>query len=228
MPDLKISQLTDGNPAQSADQIPINRSGTNFRVTAGSIAALDAVAAFLTTPSWWTSGDGSMFAYDPGNTGVFGTGTGNQIKFWMIRIPQPIQVSKMSVALSVTEASALVGYGIYSADGTTKLFSWDSMDVSTTGSGGSKNITLGSPVVLPAGVYIVACGNSNAGNTASTGGAYSTRGSSAAGDPWNNNGTIRTGVAANPMVAGAMPASLGALSGTSFLQNHLPVVVMEP
>ena len=40
MPNKKISQLTDGNPAQSADQIPINRAGANFRVTAGSIIDL--------------------------------------------------------------------------------------------------------------------------------------------------------------------------------------------
>lgn len=40
MADKKISQLTDGNPAQTNDQIPINRGGTNFRITAGSIASL--------------------------------------------------------------------------------------------------------------------------------------------------------------------------------------------
>lgn len=38
--DEKISQLNSGNPAQSGDLIPIDRSGTNFAVTAGSIAAL--------------------------------------------------------------------------------------------------------------------------------------------------------------------------------------------
>lgn len=40
MPDLKISQLNNGDPAQTADQIPINRAGVNFSVTAGSIASL--------------------------------------------------------------------------------------------------------------------------------------------------------------------------------------------
>ena len=40
MPDLKISQLNNGNPAQTNDQIPINRAGVNFSVTAGSIASL--------------------------------------------------------------------------------------------------------------------------------------------------------------------------------------------
>lgn len=42
MADLKISQLTGGDPAQSGDEIPINRSGSNFKITAGSVAALAA------------------------------------------------------------------------------------------------------------------------------------------------------------------------------------------
>lgn len=40
MTDTKISALTDGSPAQSGDEIPAARSGTNVRITAGDIAAL--------------------------------------------------------------------------------------------------------------------------------------------------------------------------------------------
>lgn len=40
---LKISQLTDGSPAQSGDIIPLDRAGTNYSTTAGSIAALAGV-----------------------------------------------------------------------------------------------------------------------------------------------------------------------------------------
>ncbi len=36
---LKISQLTNGNPAQSGDLFPIDRSGANFSLSVGSIAA---------------------------------------------------------------------------------------------------------------------------------------------------------------------------------------------
>ena len=49
MADQKISQLTDGNPAQSGDQIPVNRSGTNYRITAGSIASLAAGSKTIRT-----------------------------------------------------------------------------------------------------------------------------------------------------------------------------------
>lgn len=45
MADLKISQLTDGSPIQLADQIPINRGGSNFRVSPGfTIDATDIFA----------------------------------------------------------------------------------------------------------------------------------------------------------------------------------------
>ena len=33
MVDLKISQLTDGGDVQVTDEIPVNRGGTNFRVS---------------------------------------------------------------------------------------------------------------------------------------------------------------------------------------------------
>jgi hypothetical protein len=40
MANSKISALTDGNPAQSGDEIPIARGGANYKITAGSIASL--------------------------------------------------------------------------------------------------------------------------------------------------------------------------------------------
>lgn len=40
MADTKISALPSGNPAQSGDQIPIARSGANYKITAASIASL--------------------------------------------------------------------------------------------------------------------------------------------------------------------------------------------
>jgi hypothetical protein len=40
MANTKISALTLGNPAQSGDLLPIDRSGANFSITAGSVASL--------------------------------------------------------------------------------------------------------------------------------------------------------------------------------------------
>lgn len=39
MANKKISQLNDGSPAQSTDQIPVNRAGANFRVNAGTVGS---------------------------------------------------------------------------------------------------------------------------------------------------------------------------------------------
>jgi hypothetical protein len=52
----KISQLANGNPAQTGDLVPIARGSSNFSLTAGSIAALNAGAglvspAFTGTPT---------------------------------------------------------------------------------------------------------------------------------------------------------------------------------
>ena len=40
MPNLKISELPSGNPAVSTDQIPIARSGANYRITLGSMGSV--------------------------------------------------------------------------------------------------------------------------------------------------------------------------------------------
>ena len=77
MPDLKISQLTNGNPAQSGDLIPIDRAGANFSLTAASIAALAAgtvtsvsftgglisVATPTTTPAFTVAGTSGGIPY---------------------------------------------------------------------------------------------------------------------------------------------------------------------
>src|ERR1700719_3295564 len=90
MADTRISQLTDGGAAQSADQIPINRSGVNFSLTAGHIAALSPSPTFSTIApgtntgalvigpggSLTTSGAGTIVATNGINSSVFaGLGT---------------------------------------------------------------------------------------------------------------------------------------------------------
>ena len=70
MADVKISALTSGNPAQSGDEIPVARSGANYKVTAGSIAALAGggggtttnAATFDNSGSGAASGTASIFS----------------------------------------------------------------------------------------------------------------------------------------------------------------------
>jgi hypothetical protein len=49
MPDQKISQLTDGSPAQSTDQVPVARSGSTLRVNMGTIGAIQVATVTLTS-----------------------------------------------------------------------------------------------------------------------------------------------------------------------------------
>jgi hypothetical protein len=55
MSDLKISQLTDGNAAQAADEFVVARSGGNFRIDGASVAA--AATSVGTLSSLTVSGD---------------------------------------------------------------------------------------------------------------------------------------------------------------------------
>src|SRR5216684_4194892 len=96
MGDLPISGLTAGSPALSTDLIPIAHSGTTFNVTAGSIANISGVTFGLTGPAWWMLYDGSNFPFTTAVNGAYGTGTGNQVRFIMIRITYQIAVKQMT------------------------------------------------------------------------------------------------------------------------------------
>lgn len=226
MPNLKISELNLGNPAQSADEVPINRSGSNFSVTAGSIAALAGVA-FTTLPAWWMSGDGSSYSFS-NSSGLFSTGTGNQIQWWMVRVPYTIKITTATFRYIGAGAGGVGGFAIYDSTGQTKLASFDNFAFS--GGAGPKVITAtGGSVTLAPGIYIMACSQSATGASASTQGSYLTQGSSDVTNAWNANATARSGVAANSMVAGVLPVALGALSkSASAPAAFLPSVCFEP
>lgn len=57
MPDLKISQLTDGGPLAAGDQIPVNRGGSNFRALISTDITwadlLTAIGGSTLTPLAW-------------------------------------------------------------------------------------------------------------------------------------------------------------------------------
>jgi hypothetical protein len=55
----KISQLTNGNPAQSGDLIPIARSGANYSVTVGSIQGRTGAIQYVIDGGGSTPGTGA-------------------------------------------------------------------------------------------------------------------------------------------------------------------------
>lgn len=177
-------------------------------------------------PGWWGSGEGSNYPAVTTAAGQWGTGTANQVKFWMIRLPYAIQVSKLTTRTNVALALSHSAFGMYDSLGATKLFSWDNFVTSTTGA--TLTTVLGAPVLLAPGIYLVACGCDTTGSPPATLGGYAATGTNEGVEPWNTNGTVRSGTAANPMVAGALPAALGVLSPGGGGFAALPLVIMEP
>ncbi len=228
MPNLPISGLTGGNPAQSSDLIPIARSGVTYNVTAGSIADLAGVTTLgLTQPSWWNSGDGSSYSSVTTATGLWGTGTANQVKVWLVRLPYAITVRRITLRTNGSLAASHSSLACYDVTGNTKLFAFENF--ATTSSGVTFTTVLSPTVTLPAGMYYMACACDSTGTAPTTLGGFAATGTNEGVEPYNTQGTVRSGTAANAMGAsGVMPATLGALSPGGGGLTVLPLWTMEP
>lgn len=73
MSTIKISALPSGNPAQSGDEIPIARSGTSYKITAGSIVDL---AGNVSGPTSSVNNQIALFAGTAGDSIQAATTTG--------------------------------------------------------------------------------------------------------------------------------------------------------
>ena len=122
MADTKISALTDGNPAQAGDALPIARSGSNFKITPASILAygtspvagttgtftqtlaVTGVATLTAQPILSALTASSAVATDAvkGLVSVTNTGTGNNV----------LATSPTLVTPALDTPSALVGTNI--------------------------------------------------------------------------------------------------------------------
>lgn len=215
MPDLKISQLTSGNPALTGDLLPIDRSGANFAVTAASIAALAAGPSF--------SGSGS-FMFGPGITdldSVFnnlgasvplseaaGVITANKVVVYIFQLTAARTISKVTTVCGSSNGGVTATFGIYSFAGNKVL---DSGNFTCLASSGVQSNSI-TPVTLQPGVYwhAQATTSTNApvffGTKVASGGSIPSVLSS-----WILNAT-RAATAANPLSGGVLPATLGVLT----------------
>lgn len=156
MPSQKISQMTSGNPAQSGDIIPIDRSGSNLSITAGSIAALAssgvmsghpfAYAGQQITPISWTTAASAF------NQNV------NQVTVIETVLPYKMTINRCTFDNNggAFTAPFTLGFGIYDITGNTKLAEADVFQNSGSLAIGPVSIALGSPVTLNAGAYLFA------------------------------------------------------------------------
>lgn len=146
----------------------------------------------------------------PANSVITGSGaghTGNQVAAMMFVLPFTVTVRKITMRITVVFGAAQVfNLGIYSADRNTKLIE-ASFDAN---SATRQTVTLATPVVLSPGVYHFAwCPSGGAtGQYAAT--AANAQASAEVG------GIIPTqGTAANSMVAGVLPATLGVITASA-------------
>jgi hypothetical protein len=153
--------------------------------------------------------------------GRCGTGTHNQIVVVMFRLPYAISISRLSCFLNVSGANpSHASFGVYDLSGTTLFFCWtyDTFITSRTQRTGTI-----SPVTLPPGIYYYAF-SSDSTTVPLTEGGYACPSSSHR--PGETPNYVRTGVAANPTVAGVLPATLGLITEAGL--QSFPDIVMEP
>ncbi len=150
-----------------------------------------------------------------------GTITANQVRAWRFHLADNLVVNKIIISVaSVGATGNKVGFGIYSGDGNTLLINGGSI----TPSVGANSTTLGAPVTLTPGFYFLAW--TTAGTTQPTLNYV-------AGDTdyqvTLNSGTSQFGTTANAATAGALPATLGAITPftSTTVASNIPIVKLQ-
>jgi hypothetical protein len=138
--------------------------------------------------------------------------TANQVTVYLFELLDPFTISKASLLATNNTGGVTATCGIYDKNGN-KVLDAGSFVVLTGPGIQTNNVNGGTPVTLPAGIYFHAQAATTAG-----GGVTFVPGiqvSSAAATnvlPLFNKNATRIAIAANPLVAGVLPATLGALT----------------
>lgn len=225
-PSVELQTNFADNASQTLLNIEAPDSSAVVSNPAGGNVAIQGTQFGTVSPAWWGSGDGSPHAFTPSASGQWGTGTANQLKVWLVRVPYTISIKKLTARTVGSLAASTSSFGVYNLAGTTKLIAWEGFATNTVGVTLTK--TLGATVILTPGLYYVVCACDTTGAAPLTLGGYNAGGTNEGVLPWNTNGTTRTGTAANAMVATVLPATLGALSPGGGGFTALPLVIMEP
>lgn len=223
---VKLQHNFVDNASQSLLNIESIDSSILISNPSGGNLAIQGPQFNTVNPGWWGSGEGSNYPAVTSATGRWGTGTANQVKCWMVRIPYTLKVTKLTTRTGGPLALSTSSFACYDSTGTHKLFAFEGFVTTTTGV--TLTHTLGATVTLPPGIYIMACSCDTSGTPPTTLGGYTATGSNEGVEPWNTNGTVRSGTAANPSVATVLPATLGALSPGGSNYDPLPLWIMEP
>ncbi len=224
MANTKISQLSSGDPAQSGDLLPIDRSGSNFSLTARAIADLASGGPYATSGTGYFIGPG----VPPGNiantTAAPLVTVGQEVRAVQFYLPFGITIGKVTYAAAATVASSTITGGVYNAAGSIKLID------SGTFNGGSSTAQSLTPLLstaLTPGFYWFAWSAST--QTTLTGLVIPNFGTSGA-TFWSryfNNNTKHYVISGNAAVAGLLPASLNIAGAAATDGQSVPLILFE-
>lgn len=144
----------------------------------------------------------------------------NEVRVTQFVLLSSYTIRKVAVDVTALVAASTCSFGIYDVSGN-KLIDSTAINSASTG---LKSVTLGTPVVLPAGLYYFAQSATAAGVQVPGGG---TTISAAIFNTWNAGGY--NAIAANVVSGGVMPATLGVLTPTTsgtFTGVALPIFMV--
>jgi hypothetical protein len=203
MANTKISALTSGNPALGTDIIPIDRSGSNFSITAQSIVN---VGVSATAYGFFGSVPGlPPLAIAYGSQSSAGPSTvANQVYAFQVYVPFTITINKMVMDVTSNNATDIWGFGYYDASG--NLLGSQTV---TPAANTVTSTTWLTPLTLTPGVYYFAQTSSGITSTLVFLATLLNAPKTLTMIDTNRN---RSGLAANASAAGVLPATLGAIS----------------
>jgi hypothetical protein len=226
-PTVPIVLKTNGTLNGSQTELNI-QAGANITCTdndAGTVTIASAVSP-ATTYNFSSIQNFMGFEGDAARM-VDGISAGGGCPAVQVTLPVPVVVSKISINVTTDHASSHGFAALYSADGTTKIIDagHDAFDTSSTG---VKTVTLGTPITLPAGSYLIAWSNDGGStNVLVTGvGATALDYSTLTLLSTNANRYVR---AANGITSGNMPTTLGTLTFPAISSDDfdIPMVMFE-
>lgn len=208
--------VLENNGTNNGSQTLLNLiSGSNITIVdngVGGLVITSTASGGSGVTSWFTSTD--FLPAFPSSTDSTswspGLGGSYSVQFVPLRLLSAATVHEISINVTTLNAGNYILMAIYSADGTVKVLDAGTNAFSTASTGIVK-VTLGSPITLPSGEYLLGFGNVTSSQTPRTAGLDSVSQASDYISLLNANAT-RYGLAGNNISAGAMPATLGTLN----------------
>lgn len=228
-----FSLVLENNGALNSSQSTLNLESTDGSVTitdvgGGTLNLQTATTAFATAGQGWLAPTDFM-PFTPTTLQAVvpaiasGAGSGNGVGAVQFILPYSVTIRAISMYVVSGGGSGYATAAIYNAAGTTKLVDAGANAFDThTASQTLRTATI-TPVTLPAGLYWLAVGSTDVAGSATGYSMYQYLAPVV-----NANSVVRYGSAANSLTAGAMPSSLGTVTGFGTgSSTNIPLVLFS-